>query len=328
VSGGGRTIPILLARSLHRLPVLLRHDPVEGWYPIGTGTLSESVAAGERTMLSPVSRGWAWVEKQAGGFSDGAQELLGKRADPTLCSGQPDWAEWTPPSQDLGATCATTNTNDGIERAEIQLVNNRGFIVEVLAPESAAYVWVDGQPELARTAVRLFTARDSVLLLPGQRMSVGFDQPKIDAFVTVPVRRSRRRARRLGGPLSGRPPIDGWPEMLGWDGPDTPQRERRAGEGPPRRHGLYQDEQSGCEQPRRLGVPDLLLVEIGAGDLRSDRRESARQLGGPPGPQLLIVRPAAQSTSPSDADESVAPGQGCRSARWRPRAATGGRHPR
>jgi len=102
------------------------------------------------------------------------------------------WAELSPPAIDVVLTCLTTNQGaDGTRRAEVQLKNNRGYLLEVPVPHGVAYASVDGQPEAIRAAARVFTGRDSVLLSPGQLMTIGFTQPavglpvRIDAAPTV-----------------------------------------------------------------------------------------------------------------------------------------------
>lgn len=168
------------------IAVVWRHDPDEGWYPIATADGPGQPVTTSRDLFSPHLFGWFrpvvdWV-------ADGVRHLLGDRSDPLACSGPPQWAELTPPSQDLVHTCATTGTDDqGNEVVEVQLRNNRGIYLEVVVPPGARYAWVEHQPDPVRAAVRSLTGRDSILLAPGQRMTVGIPRPELGQVIQVDV---------------------------------------------------------------------------------------------------------------------------------------------
>lgn len=168
------------------VPVVLRwNDPSRSWEPIAIGDVAGG-ATGSSGSFSPHWPGWASPKKLADAVSGAVRDLLGKRTDPPGCSGGPSWAELSPPGIDVVLTCLTTNrASDGTERAEVQLRNNRGYMLEVVVPAGVAYAFVDGQPELIRAAARAFTGRDSVLLSPGQLMTIGFTQPDIGAPVRI-----------------------------------------------------------------------------------------------------------------------------------------------
>jgi hypothetical protein len=190
------------------LGVILRHDAELGWYPIGTAGQNGTVTA-ERTSFSPVVAGW--FLNVADAVSGVTRELLGKRHDPPPCEAPaPSWFGVDPPAIDVVHACQTSNTDPatGIERGEIQIVNNRGFVLEVQVPPGAAYAFVDGQPEPVRIVGRAFTGRDSVLLAPGQFMSVGFERPEDGAFIPLRVDLSLQAAAmslilELAGGLDG-----------------------------------------------------------------------------------------------------------------------------
>jgi hypothetical protein len=173
------------------VPMIWRHDDTRGWYPIAVGTEAKDAprASAERTLFSPISWGWARVTGLSNWVSHNVRKLLGHRSERLSCTAEPDWFEVTPPAQDVVHTCATSNlAPDGVtSRGEVQLRNNRGFAIEVEIPTGVAYAHVDGQPEAIRKVVRVFTGRDSALLLPGQIVTIGFAQPTVNAIVPLPV---------------------------------------------------------------------------------------------------------------------------------------------
>jgi len=165
------------------VPIIWRHDEADGWYPLVIGTKPGQPIIAERTTFSPFSWGWAKLTQVSDWVSGKVRDWLGHRSSRLTCSDGPDWLDLTPPSQDVVHVCGTTNE----ERAEVQLRNNRGFLLEVEIPKGVAYAAVDGQPEPVRKIVRTFTGHDSVLLLPGQTMSIGFNRPSRSGVVTIPV---------------------------------------------------------------------------------------------------------------------------------------------
>lgn len=172
-----------------KVPVILRFDATEGWYPIAVAG-DDGIATAERTSFSPLSWGWAKLQTISDAVADGTRKLLGDRHDPPDCSaGPPSWFSVDPPAVDVVHACATANPDPagGPDRGEAQIVNNRGVILEVQVPVGAAYAWVEGQPDLIREAVRHFTAQDSVLLAPGERMTVGFTQPATSAYMPLRI---------------------------------------------------------------------------------------------------------------------------------------------
>ncbi|MGQ0832279.1 MAG: hypothetical protein ACT4OV_11425, partial [Microthrixaceae bacterium] len=171
------------------IPVILRYDKAEGWYPIGVAG-DDGLAAVERETFSPLSWGWARLQDLSETISGSARNLLGDRHDPPHCSaGPPSWFAVDAPAIDVVHVCATANidSDDGSDRGEARVVNNRGVILEVQVPAGADYAWVDGQPDSIRAATRAFTARDSILLAPGQLMTVGFAQPVKSAYTPLRV---------------------------------------------------------------------------------------------------------------------------------------------
>lgn len=171
--------PTAESLSADDVPVVLRHDPEVGWYPVAVGDPG-GVATAERELFSP---------HQGGGFDPGAwfsgvvgdvQRKMGVRFDPPRCApGPPAWARLEGPALDVVHTCLAPNTGDGQERAEVRLRNNRGVTQEIVVPAGVAYAWVDGQNDVVRAFVRsgLGGGRDIVMLAPGQEMTVGFDRP-------------------------------------------------------------------------------------------------------------------------------------------------------
>ena len=55
-------------------------------------------------------------------------------------------------------------------------------------PDGADFAWADGQSETVRAAARIFTGRDSVLLVPGQLMTIGFAQPVDPTEIDIEAR--------------------------------------------------------------------------------------------------------------------------------------------
>ncbi len=168
------------------VPVVLHWDATDkAWSVVASGQAG-APATGATTSFSPHWPGWANPKKLAAAVTNLVHSVLGKRTQPPGCSGGPSWAELSPPAIDVVLTCLTTNRSaDGTERAEVQLKNNRGYLLEVPVPHGVAYASVEGQPELIRAAVRAFTGRDSVLLSPGQLMTIGFTQPSVGAPVRI-----------------------------------------------------------------------------------------------------------------------------------------------
>ncbi|MCA0146111.1 hypothetical protein [Blastococcus sp. LR1] len=161
------------------IPLVLRHDPEVGWYPVAVGDPG-GVADAERELFSPHQGGRfdprAWFGEVVGGVGRG----LGVRFDPPRCAdGAPPWAKLEAPALDVVHTCLAPNTDGGRERAEVRLRNNRGVTQEIVVPTGVAYAWVDGQSDVVREFVRtgLGGGRDIVMLAPGQEMTVGFDRP-------------------------------------------------------------------------------------------------------------------------------------------------------
>ena len=162
------------------LPVIMRFD--DGWYPIAVGEVGKPAVA-SREGFSPIWFGWldpaAWFES----FTSGLQKLAGVRTDPPRCSGAaPKWAATQSAGDDVVLTCSMTNKEG---RAELQLKNNRGVVVEVGVPEGTAYAWVEGQPDPVRNLVRTWFGRDLVMLPPGSLMTMGWDRPTFDTVTTV-----------------------------------------------------------------------------------------------------------------------------------------------
>lgn len=166
---------------------LFRYSDSEGWYSIAVAG-SDGVAVAERTSFSPIS--WGWITGAAEDVASGARDLLGDRHDPPACStGPPAWFSVDPPGVDVVHVCGTTNVESGTgaERGEVQIINNRGVVLEVQVPAGVAYAFVANQPEPIRAAVRTFTGRDSVLLAPGGLMTVGYSQPTVGSYTPVRV---------------------------------------------------------------------------------------------------------------------------------------------
>ena len=168
------------------VPVVLHWYADDKTWTVAASGPPGDVATGISATFSPHWPGWADVTKITDGVTNLVQATLGKRTDPPGCSGGPSWASLSPPAVDVVLTCLTTNHGaDGVERAEIQLRNNRGYVLEVPVPPGAAYASVEGQPEVIRAATRVFTGRDSALLSPGQIMTIGFTRPAVGAPVRI-----------------------------------------------------------------------------------------------------------------------------------------------
>lgn len=169
--------------------IIFRHDDAEGWYPIAVADDTGYVSV-DRRSFSPLSWGWIKVQDLSASVSNSTRQLLGKRHSPPDCpEAPPDWFAVDVPAVDVVAVCATTNADpDGNSaRGEVRVVNNRGVVLEVQIPSGVAYAFVDGQPEVIREATREFTGRDSVLLAPGQLMTIGFTQPDVGSYLPLRV---------------------------------------------------------------------------------------------------------------------------------------------
>lgn len=163
------------------LASIWRYDPDLGWYPIAVADAAGQPATVERAQFSDHAVGWFQPQKWYSDATTSLGQFVGTRYPPPACAEPaPEWVDFTPPSLDLVHVCATTNTDqEAGERAEIQLVNNRGVTLQVSLPAGTAYAWVEGQNETVRQWVRDTVAggADIVLLAPSQRMTVGFTRP-------------------------------------------------------------------------------------------------------------------------------------------------------
>jgi hypothetical protein len=157
------------------IPVIYHYDAQVGWYPIEAGDPGGAVTTG-RLQLSPFAFGW--ISTAADWLGD---VLVGRQA-PAKCSRPaPAWASLVPPKIDITTACLSDNPEGTTSRAEVRIKSNRGLVLEVAVPAGVAYAAVDGQSELIRSAVRGYLGRDSVLLLSGQEMTVGWRRPEKDA---------------------------------------------------------------------------------------------------------------------------------------------------
>lgn len=112
---------------------------------------------------------------------DSLADLVAGRTDPDPCKNDaPAWLSTTS-SPDLVHACSISNPNgSGVTRAEVQFKSNRRSFVFARAPQGAAYIWVEDQPDWLRTAFAKLAGepRDTYLLIPGNtKFTAGFYQP-------------------------------------------------------------------------------------------------------------------------------------------------------
>ncbi len=157
------------------VPVVYRLDPDLGWYPVAFGELG-TPAVGERKFFSVHVPGWLnprqWMDSAVGRFRG--------RTDPPTCGDDPPpWATVSQPPVDILLACGTSNdADDGAERVEARIKNNRGLMSQVTLPPGLDFAFIEGQPEVTRAAIRRLAGDRDVALLPsGSFMSVGFRRP-------------------------------------------------------------------------------------------------------------------------------------------------------
>ncbi|MFD4637641.1 hypothetical protein ACFWN2_10030 [Lentzea sp. NPDC058436] len=143
------------------LPVLLRHDPAAGWYPIEVGEPGKPLVA-RRTELSTHLAGWltasaSWVPRRFAG-----------KHEPPRCGPKPDWAQLTEPKDDLVTACVGAEG----EQAVLTVRNNRTFPVDVAVPKGV-------EPSVKDQAdpLRRFLGAEHVLLFGGQELTLRWPRP-------------------------------------------------------------------------------------------------------------------------------------------------------
>lgn len=167
------------------VPVIMHLDPQEGWHPVVVAEES-GVVSGPRRAFSPYVPGWLDASTWWDGVEDFFADRVGGRTDAPPCETSPPmWAQVTPAPVDRLVSCLTANpTADGVERVELQVRNNRGFL-SLVTVSPAEYVWVDGQPEPVREVLRDYFGADVVALSPGQLMTAGWTRPMNTTTVTA-----------------------------------------------------------------------------------------------------------------------------------------------
>lgn len=157
------------------IPVVYRLDPDLGWYPVAFGEPG-APAMGERQFFSVHLPGWINPRE----WADSAIERFRGRTDPPTCEdAPPSWATVSGPPVDILLACGTSNdADDGAERVEVRIKNNRGLMSQVALPAGLDFAFVEGQPEVIRAAIRRLAGDRDVALLPsGSFMSLGFRRP-------------------------------------------------------------------------------------------------------------------------------------------------------
>lgn len=110
-----------------------------------------------------------------------AAKLAG-RSSPPVCSGAPSWASVDPSPSGSTHACVRGGQprSNGAAIAELEIKSNRGTYqwVQLPADLTPDYVWVEDQNDLARSLIRnAFGRGESVLIAPGGRMTIGYEQP-------------------------------------------------------------------------------------------------------------------------------------------------------
>lgn len=146
--------------------------------------IPSSPSAGGRLVVvtdrfSIVTWAVAKVLKPIGDFM--AAKLAGRTSPPT-CQGAPAWASVDgSPSGSTHACMRVVNPlADGTAIAELEIKSNRGTYQWVDLPTGVRreYVWVEDESDVARALIRwTFGRGESILLAPGQSMTVGYRQP-------------------------------------------------------------------------------------------------------------------------------------------------------
>jgi len=175
------------------LAAILHYESVTGWVAVAVGEPGEDAVL-DTTTFSAHLFGFIpipdWLRTGADSVSGAVRTLFDKRAPGPTCEAAPDWTDHSPASIDAVLSCVAPATDEetGTPEAELRLVNNRGYAIEVGVPSAARYVWVNGQPEPIRAAVRSLAGGDVVWLLPGQLMTVGLSRPDVGEVIEVPAR--------------------------------------------------------------------------------------------------------------------------------------------
>lgn len=171
------------------IPVVWHQYDALGWYPVLIGDPlaggDENTLSVDRSTFSPHLPGWLNPDQ----WVDAVADKLTGHTDPPVCEEPPpSWATVNQPVVEILVACGTSNpAADGAERVEARIRNNRGLVAQVLVPAGVDYASVDGQPEAVRELVRSITGSDTVLLSPGQKMTVGFRRPRQTTTAAVSV---------------------------------------------------------------------------------------------------------------------------------------------
>lgn len=168
------------------LPIIWHYDAKSGWAPVAVGDPGATATA-QRSQFSPYLVGLQSIPAYLRDAATAFTEATGIRTSAPSCHGKaPSWATLVAPTLDVVRTCATTNTLQGVQRAEVRLKNNRGLVQELTVPDGVAYAAVEGQPESVRRLVRTEAGgRDVILLPPGKVVSIGFTRPQSDLDITL-----------------------------------------------------------------------------------------------------------------------------------------------
>lgn len=125
----------------------------------------------------------SWIKaKLLEPIGDFLAEKLAGRTSPSSCTDAPAWATATANPSGSTHSCVRAGKAlaDGTAIAELEIKSNRGTFqwVELPATLPREYVWVEDQSDLTRSLMRkVWNRGDTVLLAPGQRMTVGYRQP-------------------------------------------------------------------------------------------------------------------------------------------------------
>ena len=176
---GPLTVRFPAAKAAPDESVVAVHRADDGTWSLLGATIDGGDLVVSTASFSIVSWTTAKLLKPVGDFM--AEKLAG-RTDPPDCSGPPSWASvnGSPSGSTHACVRAGKPLADGTPVVELEVKSNRGTYQWVHLPSTLKreYVWIEDQNDYVRAAIRkVFGRGETVLLGPGQRMTIGYRQP-------------------------------------------------------------------------------------------------------------------------------------------------------